>query len=127
MDDRERSPINNVISFGLFCLSPSGRLLKRESKPILLSNHALEIPLALVECAGAVVSRKELISRAWPDMVVNNANLRVHVSGLRRVLGDGREGVRYIANAPSRGCCFVAPVSCSTAQVASPDNQDCDA
>jgi hypothetical protein len=48
------------------------------------------------------VSRRELIERVWPDVVVEEANLRVHLAGLRKMLGDGQDGARYIANVPGR-------------------------
>jgi DNA-binding winged helix-turn-helix (wHTH) protein len=74
----------------------------------------LDILIALVEPAGEVVSQRELISRVWRDVTVEETNLRVHVAGLRKVLGDRREGARYVANVPGRGYCFVAPVTRST-------------
>jgi predicted ATPase len=67
--------------------------------------------ILLVERAGEVVGKKELISRAWPDITVDESNLRVHVAGLRKALGDGRSGTRYVTNIPSRGYCFVAPIT----------------
>ncbi len=75
-----------------------------------LGGRALDVLIALIERAGEVVSHRELFKRVWPDVVVEESSLRVHIAGLRRALGDGRDGARYIANAPGRGYCFVAAV-----------------
>src|SRR5262249_28314921 len=53
----------------------------------------------------------ELIARVWPHVTVDESALRAHIKGLRRVLGDGRDGVRYVTNVAGRGYCFVAPVA----------------
>jgi predicted ATPase/DNA-binding winged helix-turn-helix (wHTH) protein len=103
--------MSDVVSFGPFRLYPAQRLLKKTDESIQLGGRALEILIALVERAGEVVTHRELISRAWPDVTVDDANLRVHIAGLRKALGDGQEGVRYLANVPGRGYCFVAHVT----------------
>ena len=81
------------------------------------SRARLDTLIALVERAGEVVTQRELISRVWPDVTVEEANLRVHIASLRKALGDEREGARYIATVPGRGYCFVAPVTLSTPQL----------
>ncbi|WP_136623722.1 ATP-binding protein [Bradyrhizobium centrolobii] len=86
------------------------KLLLKGHEPVAIGSRALDILIALVERAGEVVSRRELVGRVWPDVVVEEANLRVHIAGLRRALGDGQDGARYIANVPGRGYCFVASV-----------------
>ena len=101
---------NEVASFGPFRLSAAGRVLYRGDDPVVLGSRALDILVALVARAGEVVSRRELIERVWPDLVVEEANLRVHIANLRKALGDGRDGARYVTNIPGRGYCFVAPV-----------------
>ncbi|MCA6109075.1 ATP-binding protein [Bradyrhizobium cenepequi] len=75
-----------------------------------LGSRALDVLIALVERAGEVVSHGDLIKRVWPDVIVEEASLRVSVAGIRKALGDGRDGARYITNVPGRGYCFVAPV-----------------
>src|SRR5262245_17093825 len=70
----------------------------------------MEILLALVERAGETVTKHELRTRAWPGTPIDDANLRVHVAALRKVLGDGQGGARYIVNVMGRGYCFVAQV-----------------
>jgi len=106
----------NAISFGPFRLFVAERLLKKVDKPIPLGGRALDILIALVERPGEVVTRKELISTAWPDVTVEEANLRFQMAALRKALGDGRDGARYISNIAGRGYCFVAPVTRSSAK-----------
>jgi predicted ATPase/DNA-binding winged helix-turn-helix (wHTH) protein len=116
MDDRGNPRANDVVSFGPFRLFATERLLKKADDSLQLGGRALDILITLVERAGEVVTRKELISRVWPDVIVEEANLRVHIAGLRKALGDGQGGARYVANVPGRGYCFVAAVTRSTAQ-----------
>jgi predicted ATPase/DNA-binding winged helix-turn-helix (wHTH) protein len=106
----------SVVAFGPFRLFAAERQLKKGDKPAQLGSRALDTLIALVERAGEVVSQKELISRVWPDVTVEEANLRVHIANLRKALGDGREGARYIVTVPGRGYSFVAPVTRSAPQ-----------
>jgi len=98
-------------SFGPFHLIPTQRLLLEAEKPLRLGSRALDILIALVERRGELVSKEELMARVWPKMFVEPANLTVHVAAVRRVLGDGRNGYRYLVNIPGRGYRFVAPVT----------------
>jgi predicted ATPase/DNA-binding winged helix-turn-helix (wHTH) protein len=100
----------NAVSFGPFRLVPAERRLERNGVPVALGDRALMILLALVEQPGKVVGKRELLSRVWPGMVVEEGNLRYQMVALRRALGDGLSGARYIATAPGRGYCFVAPI-----------------
>ena len=98
-------------AFGAFRLIPAQRMLLEDGKPTRLGARALDILITLVESAGGTIRKDELIARAWPDTVVDEGALRVHVAALRKALGDGRAGKRYIANNPGRGYAFVAPVT----------------
>ena len=109
--DRAAAIPHEVISFGPFRLFVAERLLKKGDETLAVGGRALDILIALVERAGEVVTREELISRAWPGVTVEEANLRVQITGLRKVLGDGGKGARYVANIPGRGYRFAAPVS----------------
>jgi predicted ATPase/DNA-binding winged helix-turn-helix (wHTH) protein len=115
MIDRRNSGSKDVLSFGPFSLFAAERLLKKADEPIPLGGRALDILIALVERAGEVVTRKELISTVWPDVTVEESNLRFQMAALRRALGDGRDGARYVSNVAGRGYCFVAPITRSTA------------
>jgi DNA-binding winged helix-turn-helix (wHTH) protein len=109
-----------MISFGPFHLSASGRLLLRNEMPLDIGSRSLDILIALVERAGEIVGKKELVARVWPDVIVEESSLRTHVARLRKVLGDGREGAQYVANVPGRGYCFVAPITCATPPTPAP-------
>src|SRR5215469_1518799 len=109
---RTARPVDNtVFAFGRFRLYPAERLLLREDKPVRLGSRAFEILVTLVERAGETVLKGQLIDRVWPDMVVDEAGLRVHVAGLRKALGDGRDGNRFVENIPGRGYSFVSPIA----------------
>ena len=87
-----------VVSFGPFRLLTGQRTLMEGEKRIRLGSRALEILLLLVERAGELVSKQEIIDRVWPNIVVDEAALRVHIGALRKVLGDGQGGARYVEN-----------------------------
>jgi len=99
------------ISFEPFRLLPVQRLLLEGDTPVRLGSRAFDILAVLIERAGEVVSKEELIARIWPQTFVEDANLKIQVSALRRALGDGQGGRRYITTIPGRGYNFVAPVS----------------
>jgi predicted ATPase/DNA-binding winged helix-turn-helix (wHTH) protein len=100
-----------AISFGPFRLFPSQRLLLEGDAPVRIGNRAFDILAALVERAGEVVGKDELMARTWPRTFVEEANLKIQVSALRRALGDGQGGRRFVATVPGRGYNFVAPIS----------------
>jgi len=110
----------DMLSFGPFILFPAERLLKKADEPIPLGGRALDILIALAERAGEVVTHKELISAVWPDVTVEEGNLRFQMAALRKALGDGRDGTRYISNIAGRGYCFVAPVTRTSAKQSVP-------
>src|SRR5258708_30495510 len=99
------------ISFGPFSLVVSERLLAKEGVPVELGARALDILIALISAPNEVLSKKDLISRVWPDIIVEEGSLRFHMACLRKALGDGKGGARYITTLAGRGYCFVAPVS----------------
>src|SRR4029077_15470541 len=84
--------------------------------PLEVGGRAFDTLIALVERAGEVVTQRELIARVWPDVTVEDANLRVQIAVLRKALGDRREDARYIVTVPGRGYSFVAPVTHSAPQ-----------
>ncbi len=100
-----------VASFGPFHLSAAAKLLDKDGVPVHLGGRALSLLIALVDSAGQIVSKKDLMARVWPDVVVDEGSLRVHMVAIRKALGDGQAGVRYVTNITSQGYCFVAPVT----------------
>jgi DNA-binding winged helix-turn-helix (wHTH) protein len=97
-------------AFGSYRLLPWQRLLMERDQPVKLGSRALELLTVLVENPGEIVGKAQLMTRVWPDNVVDEAALRVHMAALRKILGDGRDGRRFIATVPQRGYSFVAPV-----------------
>jgi DNA-binding winged helix-turn-helix (wHTH) protein len=108
-----RSGMGHVISFGSFQLFPRQFLLLRDGKPIRIGSRALEMLIALLEKPGDLISKEDLMARVWPNTFVEPANLTVQVASIRRALGDGRGGSRFLINIPGRGYRFVAPVKVS--------------
>ena len=106
-----------AVSFGPFSFHDKTRLLEKDGVPVKLGSRALDILQLLVNRAGDVVPKNELLAHAWPGLVVEEINLRVHIAELRKALGDGKAGARYVTNIPSRGYCFVAPVQRSVPAV----------
>src|SRR5258706_154609 len=113
-EDFSLPPTAEAIRFGSFCLLPTQRVLLENAAPIRLGSRALDILVLLVERAGDFVSNDEIVSRVWPKTVVVEGNLRVHIAGLRKALGDGRGGQRYIVNVPNRGYSFTGVISRGT-------------
>ena len=100
-----------AIAFGPFRLLPKARLLEKDGAPVHLGGRALDILIFLAERAGEIVNKRELVERVWPDVNVDEGSLRFHITALRKALGDGAPGARYVVNVPGRGYCFAAPVA----------------
>jgi predicted ATPase/DNA-binding winged helix-turn-helix (wHTH) protein len=111
MTGESSAPTQETISFGPFELSSGERILSRAGLVLPLGGRALDILIYLVMRTGEVVTKEELLDHAWPNVVVEEGNLRVHIAAIRKALGDGQFGTRYITNIKGRGYCFVAPVS----------------
>ncbi len=105
------------VLFGPFELSIAERTLKKADDVIPLGARAFDILVMLIDRPGEVVGKNELIARVWPDVTVEEGTLRVHLSALRKALGDGQFGRKYIANVQGRGYSFVAPVTRREARV----------
>ena len=101
----------STVVFGPFRLRAAERLLEKDGLPVRVGSRALDILIALVDDAPDVVGKRDLIKRVWGGLVVDDGSLRYHIVALRKALGDGRCGARYITNVAGRGYCFVAPIS----------------
>ena len=86
------------LTFGPFELASRERALRRGGSMLPLGSRALDILICLANRPGEVITKKELIDQVWPDVFVEEGVLRVHVASIRKVLGDGQFGNRYIAN-----------------------------
>src|SRR4051794_7851967 len=107
-----------LYEFGDFRLDQGRRtLLGRDGAPVALTAKAFETLSYLVEHAGNVVDKDELMRIVWPDTAVEENNLTQNISLLRRLFGEGRGEHRYIATVPNRGYQFVATVRLNTRSV----------
>jgi predicted ATPase/DNA-binding winged helix-turn-helix (wHTH) protein len=104
-------PSATGLRFGPFELNIAERSLKKANQVIPLGGRAYDILIALLENAGEIVAKSELIAKAWPDVTVEEGSLRVHLSALRKALGDGQFGNKYIASIQGQGYRFIAPVT----------------
>ena len=109
--DDHLEPSLSAISFGPFQVVPGKRMLTRHGTPVDIGGRAFDLLLALLERPGRVVGKRELLRRVWPDLVVEEGSLRFHMTGLRRTLGDGEDGARYINTQVGVGYAFVAPIT----------------
>ena len=98
------------LRFGPFELSIHERVLRRDRRVLPLGNRALDILAYLADRPGEIVAKRELMDHVWSDITVAEGSLRVHVAAIRKALGDGQFGNRYIANIKGRGYSFVGTV-----------------
>jgi DNA-binding winged helix-turn-helix (wHTH) protein len=103
--------VHRKLRFGAFELSIGERVLRRDGRVLSLGGRALDILGYLAERPGQVIAKQELMEHVWPDITVEEGSLRVHVAAIRKVLGDGQFGNRYIASIKGRGYAFVGTVA----------------
>jgi DNA-binding winged helix-turn-helix (wHTH) protein len=101
---------NGIYEFGSFRLDAQERLLQRDGATIALTPKAFDLLLALVERHGRLVEKEELFQTVWPDTIVEESNLSSNIALIRKALGDGENGQKFIETAPKRGYRFVAEV-----------------
>lgn len=104
-----RNRETEVYEFGPFRLDVAERLLTREGAPLPLAPKVFDTLVALARGGGRLLTKDELMAELWPDTAVEEANLIVNISALRRALGDGG-GARYIETVPRRGYRLAAGV-----------------
>src|SRR6202166_4238673 len=102
--------VDRNLQFGPFELSSRERVLRREGVVLPLGGRALDLLIYLAERPGKVIAKQELIDSVWSDVTVEEGSVRVHVAAIRKALGDGQFGNRYIANIKGRGYSFVGTV-----------------
>ena len=103
--------IHGKLRFGPFELSVGARVLRRDGAVLPLGSRALDILIYLSGHPGEVISKQKLLDHVWSDVNVEEGSLRVHVAAIRKALGDGKFGNRYIANIQGRGYSFVGTVA----------------
>jgi len=100
--------------FSEFELDVPKRLLLRDGEPVSLNPKALDLLVVLVESRGEIVSKDDLLEKVWPDQIIEEGNLKVHVSALRKAFGQIGNDHRFIVTVPGRGYSFVADLDDSS-------------
>ena len=100
-----------IFQFGIFSLDDAERTLLRQGQPVALTPKAFDLLVVLVRNAGKLVSKDELLREVWPDSFVEEVNLSVNISALRKALGDDQEATKLIETVPKRGYRFIEPVT----------------
>jgi DNA-binding winged helix-turn-helix (wHTH) protein len=101
-----------AVEFGRFRLLPHRRELRADGTAVELGSRALDILMVLTEARGALVTKDEIMARVWPDTVVEENNLVVQISALRKALGEDRDFIRTVSG---RGYQFIAEIRNSVA------------
>jgi predicted ATPase/DNA-binding winged helix-turn-helix (wHTH) protein len=110
MPTQTNTRTEQVFLFETFIIYVKRRLVTDRNRPLQIGSRALDILFVLLESAGEVVSKEEIIARVWPRTVVEEINLRVNIAAIRRALDVDRDGQSCITNIPQRGYSFVADV-----------------
>jgi len=100
----------HLYRFGPYRLDSDERVLLRDGRPVTLPPKDLETLFVLVERAGHIVEKEELLEKVWPGVFIEEGNLARHVFNLRQVLGDTADGRPYIETIPRRGYRFIVAV-----------------
>jgi predicted ATPase/DNA-binding winged helix-turn-helix (wHTH) protein len=103
--------VHSKLRFGPFELSLGERVLLREGVMLPLGGRALDVLIYLAQRPGEVISKQELMDHVWSGVTVEEGSVRVHVAAIRKALGDGQFGNRYIANIKGRGYSFVGTIA----------------
>jgi TolB-like protein/DNA-binding winged helix-turn-helix (wHTH) protein/lipoprotein NlpI len=103
-----------MYQFGPFSLDPAERLVSRDGTPLSLTPKVFDTLVYLVRNQGRLLTKDELLKQVWPDAFVEEVNLAVNVSALRKMLGESPQDGRYIVTVPGRGYRFVAAVEKAT-------------
>ena len=111
---------SDYYAFAGFRFSARRRELTRSGSPIVLGSRANDLLAILLRHAGQTVSKEALMAGVWPDRVVEENNLTVQLSALRRALGETTGGERFIHTEPGRGYRFIAAVSEGDSPAAAP-------
>ena len=106
-----RLPPSESFALGPFVLDATAKLLLLDGTPVALGERAVAVLLALVRRAGQLVTKDQLMTEAWNSLAVEESNLTVQISSLRRALGAAPGGDAWIATMPRRGYRFRGPVS----------------
>src|SRR5687768_8404917 len=110
---------DQTFEFGDFVLVPQERLLLCGGEPVPLTAKAFDLLVCLVRHSGRLVTKNELFKEVWPNTFVQETNLTVNISALRKVLERGSNGNKTIQTVSGRGYRFMAPVAAHDAPLGS--------
>ena len=99
-----------IFEFGSYRLQPTERLLLRDGEPVPLTSKVFDLLVVLVENSGTLLERDHLLRTLWPDSFIEENNLTVNISNLRKLLAEDGGQTQYIETVPKRGYRFVAEV-----------------
>jgi TolB-like protein len=105
------------VNLGSFQFDLRQRQLKRDGLPVHLGSRARDILWVLASANGEVVSKDELMTRVWPGLAVEENNIQVHISALRKALDDGKDGPAYVVTVPGRGYRLVGTKTAPTSSI----------
>lgn len=114
------APVAVIYRFHHFALMPLARSLRAGGQPVRLSSRAFDVLVYLVRHADEIVSRQRLIAHVWPSTIVEDVNLRVQMSALRKALSGAGDGYSYIERVPGVGYRFAAPVEIASVERGAP-------
>jgi predicted ATPase/DNA-binding winged helix-turn-helix (wHTH) protein len=109
-DRPRRRASEDILRFGPFQLDRGQRQLLRHGDRMRIGGRALDILIALTERPGAIVTKRELLKQVWPESVIEEGTMRVHVTLLRKILRLGGAQTDYVQNVTGRGYRFAPPV-----------------
>ncbi len=109
-----------ILAFGPFRLDTGEKSIFREGKALAITPKEYEVLHYLVERAGRLVTKEEILAAVWPDTIVEESNLSVQISSLRKLLGESTSQRSYIETVPRRGYRFIAEVEKSVETGATP-------
>src|SRR5580658_9616021 len=101
----------HIYEFGPFRLEPAEHSLSRNERPVAITPKAFELLVFLVQNQGCLVTKDEVMAAVWPGCFVEEANLTVCISTVRKLLGEKDGDLRYIETIPKRGYRFTASVT----------------
>src|SRR4029453_15097767 len=115
-----------MVGFGRFLLDPERRELSREGVRVQLGSRAMDILCELASAKGNVVSKDHLLERVWPGQSVEDSNIHVHISALRKALDDGASEQSFVVTVPSRGYRLIGLHTTSGGEGQEPNKFDAD-
>ena len=105
-----KSSITKSLTFADFEFDTGKRLLLKAGKPVALNSKTFDLLEVLIERRGEILSKDELLEKIWEGQFVEESNLTVQISTLRKLLGETRGENKYIATVPGKGYKFVGEV-----------------